>query len=78
VEITRNLVRPIARRPIHVERRPSRHTATGKVLVLKLADTAKNGPPVANADTERVVIGNSVLIPVTANDVDPEHDPIRP
>ena len=52
------------------------HDRTGKVLVLRLPDTATNRAPVANADTERVVIGNSVKIPVTANDADPENDPI--
>ncbi len=52
------------------------HDTTGKVLVLRLPDTAPNRPPVANADTDRVVIGNSVKIPVTANDVDPDSDPI--
>ncbi|MBK5332720.1 MAG: tandem-95 repeat protein, partial [Ilumatobacteraceae bacterium] len=52
------------------------HTAIGKVLVLRIDDTAPNRPPVANPDADRVVIGNSVKIPVTANDVDPEHDVI--
>ncbi len=52
------------------------HNKTGKVLVLRQADTAPNRAPVANADTERVVIGNTVKIPVTANDVDPDSDPI--
>jgi len=45
--------------------------AHGQVLVVRIGDTAKNRPPIANADTERVVVGNSVKIPVTANDVDP-------
>ena len=53
------------------------HDTAGKVLVLRLKDTAPNLAPVANADTERVVIGNTVVIPVTANDVDPDHDVIR-
>ena len=52
------------------------HDRTGKVLVLRQPDTAPNRAPVANADTERVVIGNSVKIPVTANDADPENDSI--
>ena len=52
------------------------HDRTGKVLVLRQLDTAPNRAPVANADTDRVVIGNSVKIPVTANDADPENDPI--
>jgi hypothetical protein len=53
------------------------HDTIGKVLVLKIGDTAPNRPPVANPDTERVVIGASVKIPVTANDIDPDHDAIR-
>jgi hypothetical protein len=53
------------------------HDVTGRVLVIKIDEAAENRPPVANADAERVVIGNSVKIPVTANDVDPEDDEIR-
>jgi large repetitive protein len=49
---------------------------TGSVLVLRIDDTAPNRPPVANPDSDRVVIGNSVKIPVTANDVDPDNDAI--
>ena len=52
------------------------HDRIGKVLVLRLGDTAANRPPVANPDAERVVTGNSVKIPVTANDVDPDTDNI--
>jgi Bacterial Ig domain len=52
------------------------HDVLGTVLVLRLDDTAPNRPPVANLDTDRVVIGNSVKIPVTANDLDPDHDKI--
>jgi len=50
------------------------HEVIGRVLVLRLDDTAPNRPPVANPDAERVVIGTSVKIPVTANDVDPDSD----
>ncbi len=53
------------------------HIVPGKLLVMRIADTAANSPPVANADVERVVVGNSVKIPVTANDEDPDHDPLR-
>lgn len=53
------------------------HPVIGHVLVLRIGDTAPNRPPVASPDTERVVIGTSVKIPVTANDVDPENDVIR-
>ncbi len=49
----------------------------GHVLVVRINDNAPNRPPVANPDTDRVVVGNSVKIAVTANDSDPEHDPIR-
>jgi Bacterial Ig domain len=49
----------------------------GRVLVVRIDDNAPNRPPVANPDTERVVVGNSVKIAVTANDVDPDGDPIR-
>jgi Bacterial Ig domain len=49
----------------------------GHVLVVKIDDNAPNRPPVANPDTERVVVGNSVKIAVTGNDADPEGDPIR-
>jgi len=51
-------------------------TVKGEVLVVRIDDTEKNQPPVANADTARVVIGASVKIPVTQNDVDPDQDPI--
>ncbi|MEP7203183.1 MAG: Ig-like domain-containing protein [Ilumatobacteraceae bacterium] len=53
------------------------HNTIGKVLVLKIDSGAPNLPPVANPDRERVVIGNSVKIPVTANDVDPDLDKVR-
>lgn len=53
------------------------HDRTGHVLVVRVDDTAPNRPPVANPDTERVVVGNSVKIAVTANDVDPDLDPIQ-
>ncbi len=50
---------------------------TGRVLVVKIDDTAPNRPPVANPDTDKVVIGSSVKIPVTLNDIDPDNDTIR-
>ena len=53
------------------------HTVTGKVLVVRIGDTAVNRPPVANPDAVRVVIGSSVSIPVTTNDIDPDNDTIR-
>lgn len=53
------------------------HEQTGRVLVVRIPDAAANRPPVANPDAEKVVIGNSVKIPVIANDLDPDNDPIR-
>ena len=53
------------------------HERPGRVLVMKIGDTAPNRPPVANPDADRVVIGHSVTIPVTQNDVDPDGDIIR-
>ncbi|MDP9463728.1 MAG: Ig-like domain-containing protein, partial [Actinomycetota bacterium] len=53
------------------------HEQTGRVLVLRIGDTALNRSPVANPDADRVVIGTSVTIPVTANDIDPDLDIIR-
>ncbi len=53
------------------------HQVLGRVLVVRLDDTAPNRPPVANPDIDRVVIGSSVKIPVTANDIDPDTDTIR-
>ena len=63
---------------VHVERRRSdaRRDRQGPGP----ADSAtprRTARPSPIADAERVVIGNSVKIPVTANDVDPDHDPIR-
>ena len=55
------------------------HQSTGArraCWCVRIDDTAPNRPPVANADSDRVVIGNSVKIPVTANDLDPDHDVI--
>jgi hypothetical protein len=52
------------------------HDQIGHVLAVRLDDSAPNRPPVANPDTERVVVGNQVKIPVTANDLDPEGDSI--
>ena len=54
------------------------HKVPGRVLVVRIGDTAENRPPVANPDAERVVVGNTVKIPVTANDIDPDNDTITP
>lgn len=50
---------------------------TGRVLVLRADDAELNRPPIANPDVERVVVGNSVVVPVVRNDRDPDGDPIR-
>ena len=48
----------------------------GSVLVGVIDDVEPNRPPVVTADTEKVVVGQSVVIGVTANDVDPDGDPL--
>ncbi len=48
----------------------------GRVLVVRFDKAVGNRAPVANPDTERVVIGSTVKIPVTINDIDPDNDPI--
>ncbi len=53
------------------------HKVVGHVLVVRINDTAVNRPPVANPDAERVVLGNTVKIAVTTNDIDPDNDTIR-
>ena len=50
------------------------HRVLGQVLVVKIPESASNRPPVANPDADKVVVGNTVKIPVTANDVDPDKD----
>ena len=39
-------------------------------------DVEPNRPPVVTADTEKVVVGQTVVVDVTANDVDPDGDPL--
>ena len=39
-------------------------------------DAEPNRPPVVTADAEKVVAGESVIVDVTANDVDPDGDPL--
>ncbi len=39
-------------------------------------DIEPNRPPVVTADTERVVVGSTAVVDVTANDVDPDGDPL--
>jgi hypothetical protein len=52
------------------------NVAVGRVLVAVVEDAADNTAPVANPDISRVVLGESVLVDVLANDTDPDGDPI--
>ena len=48
----------------------------GPVLVAVIDEVEPNRPPVVTADTDKVVVGQSVILDVTANDVDPDGDPL--
>ena len=52
------------------------HVVRGSVLVGVIDDVEPNRPPVVTADSEKVVAGESVILDVTANDVDPDGDPL--
>ncbi len=52
------------------------HVVRGSVLVGVIDDVEPNRPPVVTADTDNVVVGQSVVVDVTANDVDPDGDPL--
>ena len=52
------------------------HVVRGSVLVGVIDDIEPNRPPVVTADTERVVVGSTAVVDVTANDVDPDGDPL--
>jgi hypothetical protein len=52
------------------------HVARGSVLVAVIDDVEPNLPPVVSADADKVVVGESVVVEVTANDVDPDGDPL--
>jgi hypothetical protein len=52
------------------------HIVRGFVLVDVIDDIEPNRPPVVTADSGRAVVGASVVIDVTANDVDPDGDPL--
>src|SRR5690606_25330722 len=52
------------------------HTVRGSVLVGVIDDVEPNRPPVVTADSDKVVLDESVVIEVTANDVDPDGDPL--
>ena len=52
------------------------HVARGSVLVGVIDELEPNRPPVVTADAGKVVVGQSVILEVTANDVDPDGDPL--
>ncbi len=52
------------------------HVVRGSVLVAVIDDVEPNLPPVVSADADKVVVGQSVVVEVTANDVDPDGDPL--
>ena len=53
------------------------HHVQGRVLVLRVDGDVSNHAPIANPDVERVVVGNTVLVPVLRNDRDPDGDTLR-
>ena len=52
------------------------HVERSSVLVAVIDDIEPNRPPVVTADTAKAVVGQSVIIDVTANDVDIDGDPL--
>ena len=52
------------------------HVARTSVLVSVIDDIEPNRPPIVTADADKVVVGESVILEVTANDVDPDGDPL--
>ena len=50
---------------------------TGAVLVNVVDESDPNRPPVVSPDIETAVVGQTILIDVTANDTDPDQDPLR-
>ncbi len=53
----------------------SSEPVVGSVLVVVIDDDEPNQPPVAFPDVATVVVGQTILIDVTANDSDPDGDP---
>lgn len=53
------------------------NAATGFVVVAQSPLAAQNAPPVTAPDTATVRVGDVVSIPVLANDLDPDGDPMR-
>ena len=52
------------------------HVVRGAVLIAVIDDVEPNRPPVVTADTDKVVVGQAVVVDVTANDTDPDGDPL--
>ncbi|MEL6890798.1 MAG: Ig-like domain-containing protein, partial [Actinomycetota bacterium] len=52
------------------------HIVRGSVLVVVIDEVEPNRPPVVSPDTATAVVGQTVLIDVTANDSDPDGDPL--
>ncbi len=52
------------------------HVVRGSVLVSVIDDVEPNRPPVVAADNDKVVVGETAIVEVTANDVDPDGDPL--
>ncbi|MGI9645922.1 MAG: Ig-like domain-containing protein, partial [Ilumatobacteraceae bacterium] len=52
------------------------HRVRGAVLVDVIDDREPNRPPVVSPDSDTAVVGRSVVIDVTANDTDPDGDPL--
>lgn len=52
------------------------HVVRGSVLVVVIDDVEPNRPPVVTGDTDKVVVGQSIQLDVTANDTDPDGDPL--
>lgn len=52
------------------------HQVIGSVLVNVIDESEPNRPPVVSPDIETAVVGQTILIDVTANDSDPDGDPL--
>ncbi|MFN3256151.1 MAG: Ig-like domain-containing protein [Ilumatobacter sp.] len=52
------------------------HVVRGAVLVVVIDDVEPNRPPVVSPDVATAVVGQTVVINVTANDTDPDGDPL--
>ena len=52
------------------------HRVRSTVLVSVIDESEPNRPPVVSPDLKTVVVGQTILIDVTANDIDPDGDPL--